>query len=98
MNIRPAGVGLRDAGRPILYQGRGINPYIWPWRESGGPGWNRTSNPQLRRLMLYPIELRAHRRRERIAIATLAMATLPVSMREMVGPAGIEPATLSLEG
>src|SRR5664280_2502659 len=28
----------------------------------GRPGWNRTSNPQLRRLMLYPIELRAHRR------------------------------------
>jgi hypothetical protein len=65
---------------------------------SGGPGWNRTSNPQLRRLMLYPIELRAHMRRERIAIATLAMATLLVSMEEVVGPAGIEPATLSLEG
>src|SRR5271157_3322313 len=30
--------------------------------EHGRPGWNRTSNPQLRRLMLYPIELRAHRR------------------------------------
>ena len=28
--------------------------------EDGRPGWNRTSNPQLRRLMLYPIELRAH--------------------------------------
>jgi hypothetical protein len=48
--------------------------------------------------MLYPIELRAHMRRERIAIATLAMATLLVSMEELVGPAGIEPATLSLEG
>jgi hypothetical protein len=48
--------------------------------------------------MLYPIELRAHRRRECTAIATLAMATLPVSMWEMVGPAGIEPATLSFEG
>ena len=29
-------------------------------RKSGRPGWDRTSNPQLRRLMLYPIELRAH--------------------------------------
>ena len=64
----------------------------------GGPGWNRTSNPQLRRLMLYPIELRTHRQHERIAIATFAMATLLVSMEEVVGPAGIEPATLSLEG
>ncbi len=26
---------------------------------NGRPGWNRTSNPQLRRLMLYPLELRA---------------------------------------
>lgn len=26
----------------------------------GAPGWNRTSDPQLRRLMLYPTELRAH--------------------------------------
>jgi hypothetical protein len=25
----------------------------------GAPGWNRTSDPQLRRLMLYPTELRA---------------------------------------
>jgi hypothetical protein len=48
--------------------------------------------------MLYPIELRAHARRERIAIATFTMATLLVSMEEVVGPAGIEPATLSLEG
>ena len=34
------------------------NPNIGPI--NGRPGWNRTSNPQLRRLMLYPIELRAH--------------------------------------
>ena len=27
--------------------------------EDGAPGWNRTSDPQLRRLMLYPTELRA---------------------------------------
>ena len=26
---------------------------------NGAPGWNRTSDPQLRRLMLYPTELRA---------------------------------------
>ena len=31
--------------------------------ETGRPGWDRTSNPQLRRLMLYPIELRAHKER-----------------------------------
>ena len=28
----------------------------------GAPGWNRTSDPQLRRLMLYPTELRARAR------------------------------------
>ena len=28
--------------------------------ECGRPGWTRTSDPQLRRLMLYPPELRAH--------------------------------------
>ncbi len=27
--------------------------------KSGRPGWTRTSDPQLRRLMLYPPELRA---------------------------------------
>ncbi len=27
--------------------------------DAGAPGWNRTSDPQLRRLMLYPTELRA---------------------------------------
>ncbi|CUS32627.1 hypothetical protein COMA2_110010 [Candidatus Nitrospira nitrificans] len=32
---------------------------------SGAPGWNRTNDPQLRRLMLYPTELRAH-----VAIST----------------------------
>ena len=29
-------------------------------KKSGRAGWDRTSNPQLRRLMLYPIELRPH--------------------------------------
>ena len=28
--------------------------------ETGRPGWTRTNDPQLRRLMLYPPELRAH--------------------------------------
>ena len=28
---------------------------------SGDPGWIRTSDPQLRRLMLYPAELRGRR-------------------------------------
>ena len=27
---------------------------------NGAPGWNRTSDPELRRLVLYPTELRAH--------------------------------------
>ena len=30
--------------------------------ESGDPDWARTNNLQLRRLTLYPIELRGHRR------------------------------------
>ena len=38
------------AGGVFLEKGR---------EEDGRPGWDRTSNPQLRRLMLYPIELRA---------------------------------------
>src|ERR1039458_7707492 len=40
-----------------------------PDEGNGRPGWNRTSNPQLRRLMLYPIELRAHMRPHRLARA-----------------------------
>src|SRR5208337_96619 len=43
-------------------------------REDGRPGWNRTSNPQLRRLMLYPIELRAHRRVDGCDSAALIIA------------------------
>ena len=42
---------------------------------NGRPGWNRTSNPQLRRLMLYPLELRAHTS-ERTVIATLSAPSL----------------------
>src|SRR3954468_9921207 len=42
----------------------GVSWRFWRWflggtPEDGRPGWDRTSNPQLRRLMLYPIELRA---------------------------------------
>jgi hypothetical protein len=33
----------------------------------GAPGWNRTSDPQLRRLMLYPTELRAPLERQALA-------------------------------
>ena len=36
---------------------------------SGAPGWNRTSDPQLRRLMLYPTELRAPLERQALAVA-----------------------------
>src|SRR5579864_5167334 len=42
-----------------------------PLIRDGRPGWNRTSNPQLRRLMLYPIELRA---REHISIITAPLS------------------------
>ena len=40
-------------------------------RENGAPGWTRTSGPELRRLVLYPTELRAHER--------YSMAEAPVS-------------------
>src|SRR5438067_2505037 len=32
----------------------------WPDTRRGDPGGNRTPNPQFRRLMLYPVELRGH--------------------------------------
>jgi hypothetical protein len=35
--------------------------------KAGAPGWNRTSDPQLRRLMLYPTELRAHAKFNHVA-------------------------------
>jgi hypothetical protein len=38
-----------------IVEGTGLAVQQW----NGGRGWARTSNPQLRRLMLYPIELRA---------------------------------------
>jgi hypothetical protein len=41
------------------------SPFARSWagrgRFHGAPGWNRTSDPQLRRLMLYPTELRAQK-------------------------------------
>ncbi len=32
------------------------------WRHTGDPGRTRTSNPELRRLVLYPVELRGRNR------------------------------------
>jgi hypothetical protein len=41
---------------------------------SGAPGWTRTSGPELRRLVLYPPELRAHLG---IVRASAGVLTLP---------------------
>ena len=38
-------------------------------KHAGAPGRTRTSNPQIRSLVLYPIELRAQRRRGDVAYA-----------------------------
>ena len=50
-------------------------------KESGRPGWNRTSNPQLRRLMLYPIELRPHALGWR-APAAVSLSQIMAPMRQ----------------
>ncbi len=58
----------------------------------GAPGWNRTSDPQLRRLMLYPTELRArsHILREcwRMKQAALYALSRFVPCNVLLGQAG----------
>ena len=55
--------GLEPATTGITIQGSTIDlppPLVSHYRKiSGLPGGNRTHNPQLRRLVLYPVELRA---------------------------------------
>ena len=59
------------------------------WRYA--PGWIRTTDPQLRRLLLYPTELRAHLRTSRTHYSNPAPATAspsgkpPPAPRRMVG-------------
>jgi hypothetical protein len=51
------GVSTRQAGLFRLFSPQ---PYFWRGRFRGRGGRNRTCDPQLRRLMLYPTELRPH--------------------------------------
>ena len=51
----------------------------------GLSGGNRTPDPQLRRLLLYPSEL--------LALRTLLRRSLPLHPRDPIGAAGFEPAT-----
>ena len=52
---------LRRESSAMLAQSVGVTSGGKAYRlKTGAPGWNRTSDPQLRRLMLYPTELRAH--------------------------------------
>src|SRR5207302_7871154 len=63
--------------------------------KNGDPGGARTPNPQFRRLMLYPIELRGRMAGGRCSRAPLdrtAEAAVPTH-RKMGWETGIEPAT-----
>jgi hypothetical protein len=54
----------------------------------GAPGWNRTSDPQLRRLMLYPTELRAHSEKQGLTFSapdTEGSSAITVSAWYVVG-------------
>lgn len=65
-------------------------------RWSGGRGWARTSNPQLRRLMLYPIELRARRKHYRASGGSaLVPATVLLSVAEAMPISRLDPARFS---
>jgi hypothetical protein len=88
MNLRP---GIRE------------NPMSALWvlgaevLKNGLPDRNRTCDPQLRRLLLYPTELRAVKTQKALDGAFIVEST--VSMRwldieKMVGAAGFELATL----
>src|SRR5258708_2031190 len=52
--------GMSPAGVSFLGWFFGSSVMEAPLERSGRRGWTRTSDPQLRRLMLYPPELRAH--------------------------------------
>ena len=56
-----------------------------PAGESGDPGGSRTPNPQIRSLMLYPVELRGHNAKSRLVFGK--------SAEELGWETGIEPAT-----
>ncbi len=66
----------------LSYNHHGI--YIF---SNGAPGRIRTFDQRLRRALLYPAELRAHRKLQKFACKQ------PLLKEEVVGDAGFEPAT-----
>ena len=55
--MQPVGLGIHLV--IPCYRVAGFSPELGPGMGSGRRGRNRTCNPQIRNLMLYPIELRA---------------------------------------
>ena len=51
-------LGLTEDGNWVFGRPVGAKGYIQKITKTGDPGWIRTSDPQLRRLVLYPAELR----------------------------------------
>ena len=88
--------GRSDSGvAPACARARSAR--IMPGR-IGAPDRNRTCNPQLRRLVLYPVELRARAWSEQRASAQVRNPAAPVGAakyrnRYMVGVEGFEPPT-----
>ncbi len=88
--------GRSDSGvAPACARARSAR--IMPGR-IGAPDRNRTCNPQLRRLVLYPVELRARAWSEQRASAPVRNPAAPVGAtkyrnRYLVGVEGFEPPT-----
>lgn len=74
----PGEEGRRHSPRMLVSQHRNRT-------DGGAPGRGRTCNPQLRRLMLYPVELQA-------------LGFVENKIINIVRLAGLEPATLSFVG
>src|SRR5271157_4221449 len=81
--------GLRPDGQP------GAAVPTWFSSESNGdPGGSRTPNPQIRSLMLYPVELRGRLERT-VAGGIVPQLSATAYVREILGwETGIEPATV----
>jgi hypothetical protein len=66
LNNLDCGIGVPNQlnmGFPQVIAGAATAHNHRIFKEIGDPGWIRTSDPQLRRLMLYPAELRGLRAR-----------------------------------
>ena len=96
------GITIRDSNQLSYAHHITATPVrtVWPTRQTrppvsiytGAPDRNRTCNPQLRRLVLYPVELRAPVHHTRSSLRNAPSITAPCN-RKMVGVEGFEPPT-----